>query len=165
MPDPTRAGLLRGSKATAGTTPVKFGPTGNPVRVKNSAIRKAKTRGGRLYEDGSVTGSGQLRGSKAAPNARAMERANPNASFKRPGARPPTPQPAAVAKTLPKPPPKAARAMPMAQSSGMRSMPMPQRGPGMDQPMERKNTQYNARPTPPPSKDLPRPPRGRPTRQ
>jgi len=95
---------MAGPIAKKGTTALRFGAAGKPTPVPSKAVAAAKARGGRLYEDGSVGGSGQLRGSKAAPNARAVERANPNASFKRAPA-PPT-KPVAKVKGLPKPPPR-----------------------------------------------------------
>lgn len=62
-----RNSQLRGSKAST-TVPLKFGKgETKPVLIQRSAIAKAGRRGGRLYEDGNVGGSGQTRGSKAAP--------------------------------------------------------------------------------------------------
>lgn len=106
----------------------RFGATGKPVMVPMKAAAKAKMMGGRLYEDGSVGGSGQLRGSKASvpyaqlkgskagwvPPSYAGDLKGSKAAPKPPppGAnagvktRPTAPQPTVKARALPKPPPK-----------------------------------------------------------
>jgi hypothetical protein len=82
--------------------------------MRPEVVQGAKAQGRRLYEDGSMSPKPKA---GPQPNARAVERANPNAAFKRPApvastrpavaTRPaqPAPKPAAKAgKTLPKPP-------------------------------------------------------------
>jgi hypothetical protein len=77
--------------------------------MRPEVVQGAKAQGRRLYEDGSMSPKPKA---GPQPNARAVERANPNAAFKRSAApvaatRPaqPAPKPAAKAgKTLPKPP-------------------------------------------------------------
>ncbi len=114
---------LAGNLGRNGPAPVnvQFGTTGKPVPIKAAAIAQAKASGGRVYEDGSVSrpstvgnfGRSKPMPKAPQPNARAVERANPNARFKRGAvgpptgqtrARPTTPHPAAKAKTLPRPP-------------------------------------------------------------
>jgi hypothetical protein len=101
----------------------RFGATGKPVAVSVKAVAQAKARGGRLYEDGSVGGSGQLRGSKASPSPRAIERANPNASFKRTT----TPGTSSPAAGIPKAPPKgsAGAPRPIASAGAPKKFPKP----------------------------------------
>lgn len=107
---------MPGPAGKRGRVRVRFGPTGKPVEVNAKDAAAARAGKGRLYEDGSfVPKTGQLKGSKAArpngPNPRAMERANPNASFKRAGPQPgPSRRQGALrlAPAAAKPPPAAA---------------------------------------------------------
>jgi len=84
-----RQGRRQGPAADPGLrqVPVNFGRAGKSVPMRPDVLTSAKAAGRKVFEDGSVG---------PRPSARAIERANPNAAFKRPvapGAKPPA-QPA-----------------------------------------------------------------------